>query len=272
MKKIKNILLILLSIISIHAVAQDFPAKQNPPRIVNDYANLLTQQEKNALENKLVQFSNESSTQIAIAIVPSLDGYDKASYAFGLANKWKIGQKGKNNGILILVKPKTSTERGQVFIATGYGVEGAVPDAIAKRIVEHEIIPYFNKGMYYKGLDQATNVIMQLTRGEYTADDYKKATSGSAAPYPIGVIFLIIIVFAIWGKVRRARHYAIGHNLPFWIALGMLSSASRSHSGSFGSFSSGSGSFGGFDGGGFGGGFGGFGGGSFGGGGAGGSW
>jgi len=80
------------------------------------------------------------------------------------------------------------------------------------------------------------------------------------------IIFLLIIIFSIMGRVRRARHYAVGHNLPFWIALGMLSSTGRSHGGSFGNFSSGSGSFGG------GSGFSGFGGGSFGGGGAGGSW
>jgi uncharacterized protein len=120
--------------------------------------------------------------------------------------------------------------------------------------------------MYYKGLDEATSRIMELTRGEYTADEYREATSGSAgSSIPIIILFLIVIIFSIIGRARRARHYAVGHNVPFWIALGMMSSG-RSHGGSFGNFSSGGGSFGG------GGGFGGFGGGSFGGGGAGGSW
>lgn len=264
---LKSIIIVFLSIVSLNVLAQNYPDKPN--RIVNDYANFLSQQEQNALENKLVNFSRETSSQIAIAIVPTLDGYDPASYAFGLGEKWGIGQKGKNNGILILVKPKTSTEKGEVYIATGYGLEGAVPDAISKRIVNNEILPYFKQGQYYKGLDQATNVIMELTRGEYTADDYEKQAGNNTAPFPIAIVFLLIIVIAIWSKIRRARHYAIGHNLPFWIALGMLNSASnRSHHGSFGNFSSGSGSFGGFSGGGFGG----FGGGSFGGGGAGGSW
>ena len=98
MKKIKNIILILLSIISINTFAQNFPDKPN--RIVNDYAKFLSVQEQNALENKLVRFSNESSSQIAIAIVPSLDGYDKASYAFGLGEHWKVGQKGKKLWLL----------------------------------------------------------------------------------------------------------------------------------------------------------------------------
>ncbi len=266
MQKIKNnILIILLAIFSLQAYAQEFPEKSN--RIVNDYTNFLSVHERNALEQKLVNFSNQTSTQIAIAIVPSLQGYDASSYAFELGERWGVGQKGKNNGLLILVKPKTSNSKGEVFIATGYGTEGAVPDAIAKRIVENEVLPNFRQGQYYKGLNQAVNTIISLTKGEYTADDYREQTSGNAgSAIPMIIIFLLIIIFSIMGRVRRARHYAVGHNLPFWIALGMLSSTGRSHGGSFGNFSSGSGSFGG------GSGFSGFGGGSFGGGGAGGSW
>lgn len=163
MKKIfRNILLIVLASISLSSYAQNFPDK--PSRIVNDYANLLSPQEQNALENKLVGFSNQTSSQIAIAVVKSLEGYDKASYAYGLAEHWGVGQKGRNNGILILVKPKYQNEDGEVFIATGYGLEGAVPDAITKRIVNNEIIPYFKQEMYYKGLDEATNRIMELTK------------------------------------------------------------------------------------------------------------
>ncbi|MBI9054547.1 MAG: TPM domain-containing protein [Bacteroidales bacterium] len=266
LKKIKYILFVLLSVISINTIAQNFPEKANPPRIVNDYTNFLSTAENHALENKLVQFSYESSTQIAIAIVESLDGYDKASYAFALGEKWGIGQKGKDNGILILVKPKYQNSKGEVFIATGYGLEGAIPDAITKRIVENEILPYFKQGRFYDGLDQATNRIMELTRGEYTADQYYQATkSSSGSAIPGAIIFILIIIFSVVGRAKRARHYSVGHNVPFWIAMGMMSS-NRSHGGSFGNFSSGGGSFGG------GGGFGGFGGGSFGGGGAGGSW
>ncbi len=268
-KKIKYILLILISFISIQTIAQNYP--EHTGNSVNDFTgNFLRNNEINALESKLRKFETETSSAIVIAIVESFDGYDKASYAFGLGEKWGIGKEGKNNGIIILVKPKNQNSKGEVFIATGYGLEGAVPDAITKRLVENEIIPYFKQGMHYKGLDEATNRIMELTRGEYTADEYRQATSGSAAGtgIPVIIIFLIVIIFSFIGRARRARHYAVGHNIPFWIAMGMLSS-NRSHGGSFGNFSSGGGSFGGFSGGG---GFGGFGGGSFGGGGAGGSW
>jgi uncharacterized protein len=252
----------ILSLVSSFAYSQDFPQKPYPPKIVNDFAGLLSAQEQQALESKLVQFSNETSTQIAIVVVKSLNGYDPSQYAFELGDKWGIGQKGKNNGLLILVKPKTSAEKGEVFIATGYGLEGAVPDALAKRIVNNDILPFFRQDQYYHGLDSAVNTIMGLTRGEFTADQYTKKTQG-AEPFSIVIIIIIVIVVSIISRFRQARHYAIGHNLPFWIALGMLSNQSKSSSGGFGSFTSGSGGFGGF---------GGFGGGSFGGGGAGGSW
>jgi uncharacterized protein len=207
--------IIILMLFVLVSPAQEFPEKPNPPRIVNDYANFLNNNEINALENKLVKFSRETSTQIAIVIVKSLNGYSKDQYAFLLGDKWGIGQKGKDNGILILVKPKYQSEKGQVFIATGYGVEGAVPDAVAKRIINKEILPNFENGNNYKGLDDATNRIIELTKGEYTAEEY--ANSGVNAGQIIGpfFIFIFFIIFSIIARFRRARHYSLGHNVPF---------------------------------------------------------
>ncbi|MCD6201488.1 MAG: TPM domain-containing protein [Bacteroidales bacterium] len=261
----KNILTVFLTLfISGMLWAQDFPERPNPPRLVNDFTGFLKPQETQALENKLEQFARETSTQIAIVIVPDLHGYDKADYAQRLAERWGIGQKGKNNGALILVKPKTAHEKGEVFIATGYGVEGAVPDAIAKRIVEYEIIPEFKAGKYYAGLDKATTRLIELTRGEYTADQYVKSHKKESLIGNIFAILIIILVFFVFfGNARRSRHTHIGRsNVPFWTLFFLGGSGGHSR-GSFNNFSSGSGSFGGF---------GGFGGGSFGGGGAGGSW
>lgn len=254
--------LLLISVLSISA--QEFPEKPNPPRLVNDYANFLQPNEISALENKLVQFNNETSTQITIVVIQSLHGYDKAQYAAILGERWGVGQKGKDNGILFLIKPKYGNERGQVFIATGYGVEGAVPDAIAKRIVEKEIIPNFQAGNYYKGIDDAVNTMIELTKGEYTAEEYADSGNVGAIVGPF-LLVILIIIFSILARIRRARHYSVGHDVSFWTALWLASSATRSNSSGWSSFSSGSGSFGG-------GGFGGFGGGGFGGGGAGGSW
>ncbi len=249
---------------SVFLFADDFPKRPYPPRLVNDFTNFLQDHEKNRLEQKLVRFNNETSTQIAIVILKDLKGYDKADYAFGLAEKWGIGQAGKNNGILILIKPKTPESKGEVFIATGYGLEGAVPDAIAKRIVENEILPKFRNSDYFSGLDEATNILMELTKGEYTADEYLKRTNYQNPGIFVWILFIIIfVIFSLVGRARRARQYSLGHNIPFWMALMMMGGSRGSHRGSYGNFSSGGGSFGGFSG---------FGGGSFGGGGAGGSW
>jgi uncharacterized protein len=165
------------------------------------------------------------------------------------------------------VKPKNGLEPGKTFIATGYGIEEYVPDAIANRIIDHEMIPEFKEQNYFGGLQKATNVLISLTRGKFSPEEYYQQTGGGeASPIPFLVIVVFIIIFSIVGRAKRARHYSVGRNVPFWVALTMMGASRGSHGGSFGSFSSGSGSFSG------GGGFGGFGGGSVGGGGAGGSW
>ena len=261
MYHLKSIILFFsLIFLNICVTSQDIPEPPEPPRLVNDYANFLKPEEILRLENKLVTFNNATSTQIVIVAVKSLSGYDKADFAFRLGEKWGVGQKGSDNAIVILIKPKTKREKGEVFIAAGYGLESVVPDAIAKRIVENEIIPYFKQGNFYQGLDAATNTLISLTKGEFTAKQYAKSTKSSAKNYSYFGFLLIIIIIGIIGRFRRARQYSIGHNLPFWVAMSMLGSSMGSRSGSFGNFSSGAGSFGGF------------GGGSFGGGGAGGSW
>jgi uncharacterized protein len=261
-------ILFLINLISGTIIAQEFPDKPVPPRLVNDFAGLLNNNEVNALENKLVAFDDSTSTQIAIVTIDDLHGYEVADYAQRLAEKWGIGQKGLNNGMLILVKTKTDDSQGKVSIEQGYGLEGAIPDITCAEIIDNEIIPAFKNENYYEGLDKATTVLMALARGEYPADKYgkpKKNDYSSYVPFIIFIIVFIIIMFMRSGGGKNQRH--IGKNgLPLWLLLSMMNSGRSSHSGSWGGFSGG----GGFGGGG--GGFGGFGGGSFGGGGASGSW
>ena len=131
------ILSVLFFTVSIDRVfSQDIPERPVPPRLVNDFAGMLKADEVSMLEQKLVAFSDSTSTQIAIVIVPSLGGYDKADYAQRLGEKWGVGQKGKNNGVLILIKPKTAGSDGQVQISTGYGIEGAIPDLLSGEIID----------------------------------------------------------------------------------------------------------------------------------------
>lgn len=265
MHKTKHYLFLLfLWLVSTALHAQSIPEKPVPPRLVNDFTNTLSAQDISRLERKLVDYNDSTSTQILVVLVKDLSGTDPADYAFKLGEKWGAGQKGKNNGIVILVKPKVGNARGQAFIAVGYGLEGLIPDALSKRIVDREMIPSFKEGNYFAGLDKATDAIMGLASGAFTADQYDQQNDGA---WIIPIIVIILIIFMIRASKSSNHIGGRGGNLPFWTAIWLASQAGRgSSSGSWGGFSGGSGGFGG------GGGFGGFGGGSFGGGGAGGSW
>lgn len=235
---------------------ESIPEKPNPPRLVNDFAHILSPDELQSLESKLVAFNDSTSVQIAVVIIPALGGYEKADFAQQLGQKWGVGGSKFDNGFVVLVKPKSASENGEAFIATGYGVEGSVPDATALDIVNNEMIPHFKQNDYYGGINAATDVLMSLVKGEFNADSYGKKKKGSSAIFIL--IIIIIIIFLI--SRNNNNHHTInrsgGGGLLFfpWMMGG-----------------GGSSSGGGFGGGG-GGGFGGFGGGGFGGGGAGGSW
>jgi uncharacterized protein len=192
-------------------------------------------------------------------LMQSVGGYDISEYAVQLFNKWKIGQQEKNNGVLVLA----AIEDRKVFILTGYGIEGVLPDALCKRIVTNDIVPNFKQGDYYGGLDKATNSIMSIVKGEYTADQYMK---GRQKKFPVGglLVALLFFAFVIFSRVNSVRRHSRLNGLSFWAAWMLMNAASGRSHGSFGGFSGGGG-FGG-------GGFGGFGGGMSGGGGAGGSW
>ena len=267
--KIKYALLLLfIALLSGFATrAQEIPARPEPQRLVNDFAGVLSAEQKTSLENKLVGFYQKSSTQIAIVTVKSLSGYDKADFAVKLSEQWGIGQKGKNNGILILVKPKLANEKGEVFVAVGYGLEAVVPDAVARQaLVGAELLPAFKQNDYFKGLDRSTDVLIGLTTGEFTADQYVKAATKGKKSGGAGNLIVIMIVLVVVFVLSRGQSnsHGIGTTRGFLGGLLLGNMLGGSHHGSWNDFSGGGGSSGGD--------FGGFGGGSFGGGGAGGSW
>jgi len=264
MKRINYIFLSIFLISGVVGFSQEIPPRPDPPRLVNDLAGVLTAEQVQQLERKLVDFNDTTSTQITVVTVKSLNGYDRAEFAFKIGEQWGVGQKGKNNGIVVLVKPKYGNDRGQAFIASGYGLEGVIPDAIGERIVQLEMIPNFQENNYFGGLDAATTTLMELASGEFTADQYVNKTQKSPYAFLIPLIIMVIVFFLI--RSSRARSHSVGKSIPFWTAFWLLGSMGGNR-GSWNSFNSGGGGFGGG-----GSSFGGFGGGSFGGGGAGGSW
>ena len=258
---VRYLFFILSVFVCSFSFGQDFPERSKPPKLVNDFANILGDREELILEKKLLTYNNNTSTQIAVVTINSLNGNDISDYSFRLAEKWGIGGKGKDNGVLVLV----ALEDRKMFIATGYGLEGVIPDALAKRIVENYMKPNFRNNNYYKGIDEATSVIMGLASGEFTADQIGRRKIGlSRLIFPLLIIaFFILMSYSRFKRVRGS-HMARS-NLNFLSFLFLMSVMGGSGGRGYNNFSSGSGSFGG-------GGFGGFGGGSFGGGGAGGSW
>lgn len=245
-KKIISIFIIVFAIA--FAQAQDKPLFElsSPNSSVFDKVGFFTADEKQALENKLNQFSRQTSTQIVVAVTPDLYGYDIDDYATRLLEKWKPGQADKDNGLVILIKPKTST-KGEIAISTGYGMEYLVTDALSKRIIETEVIPEFKKGRFYFGIDKAIDTIISLSEGEYTADSYMEQTEKGSGIGGIIVMIILFIVFGFFGNKRRGGGRSIGgSSLPFWMMMGAMGA---SNSGGFGGFSSGGGGFGGFGGG-----------------------
>lgn len=250
---------ILLSIVVLFAsmfALASIPQKTN--RLVHDYASLFTEEQRSYLEYNLVAFDDSTSNQILIITTPSLDGYDISNYAFEIGEKWGVGRAEHNNGLVIVIKPKNQTQ-GRAFIATGYGLEGILPDAVCKEIVDLEMIPHFKKNDYYGGVVAALNIIMPVAAGEYSYQEARDDTSGVIALVITLLVVVVFVVLAFGGNSSKGNNISGGSSgIDPFTAIWLGSMAGRSHGGSFCNFS--------------GGGFGGFGGGSFGGGGAGGSW
>lgn len=257
--KTLHIFALLLLVFPMVLFAQkEIPSPMQPARLVNDFAQILNAGELQELENKLVVFDDSTGVQIVVAIVTSLEGYDKSDFAQRLGQKWGVGGKEFDNGFVILIKPKTTSERGEAFIATGYGVEKFVTDALAWDIVNNEMIPHFKQNNYPAGIHAAVDAIAKFVSGEYKADRYKK--SGKDGKSTAVVVIIIIIVIVVLFSRNNNNHHTIsrggGGTGPVFFPW-----SGGGSSGGFGGFGGGSS-----------GGFGGFGGGRFGGGGAGGSW
>jgi len=222
----------------------------SPPRLVNDFTNTFSTEQRDDLEQILRAYNDTTSTQIYVVTLADLKGYDVSDFAARLGEKWGIGQKDKNNGVLILIKPRIGNERGQVYIATGYGVEHVLNDGRIGRIIDQYMVPYLQNGDYYNATKGAIGAIIKYLSGEFQADEEEDS---SVAPIVVQIIVILFILFILYiGRKNNRGGPSSGGSSGPWRG---------GYYGGWGSGRSG-GSWGG-------GGFGGGGGGSFGGGGAG---
>ncbi len=211
---------------------------------VYDYAHMLTDAERKKLQEKISKYNDSTSTQIVIATIKKLND-DISLYATEWAHKWGIGQKNKGNGIFILI----SRDDHKITIRTGYGVEHLLTDALSRRIIERDIIPYFKQGKFYEGLNTALDTIQKILSGEFTNDTSDSESWPFWAVF-LFIFFMIIIIALVFGNSSGSSGSSSGGGPIIYTSSG----SSSSWGSSSGSSSFGGGFSGGFGGGGFGGG------------------
>lgn len=230
-----GVLLVVIGIFVSVLAAPQFPALTG--RVV-DNANLLSAPARAQLTGKLSLYEQEHSSQVVVVTLPDLQGYSIEEYGYQLGRHWQIGQKELDNGVLLIVAP---TER-KVRIEVGYGLEGALTDALASNIIGTQILPAFRQGNFEAGILQGTDALLQAVKGEYQpiANPQREGVDKR------GLLALFIIVILFWalgggggGGGRKGRWDTLS-------TLGaiVLSSAGRS-AGGFGGFGGGGGGFGG---------------------------
>jgi uncharacterized protein len=203
-------LLLAPTILSI-TQALDIPALRGR---VNDYAGIIRPDKAQQLEERLARFEQESGHQILILTIPSLEGDALEDFSIRVAEKWKIGQKGFDNGAILVVAQKDRKLR----IEVGYGLEGVLPDAIAHRIISEIIVPRFRENDYSGGIEAGLNAIMQVTKGESLAKPARKAQSRRSDPSGVLVLLFMVILLALFVGVAQ-------QSAPRAAASGAISSA-----------------------------------------------
>jgi uncharacterized protein len=231
---------------AIIATATD-PLPPKPTQFVSDGAGILSPQTIVALNSRLETFERDTSNQVIVATFPNVpDGYVLEDFTQRAAEAWGIGQKKDDNGVALFVFPNDRRTR----IEVGYGLEGALPDAIAKRIIENEMIPAFRAGDFDSGVSRGVNAILQAIRGEYkgtgrTSGEMEEGDQGSWIIFLLFILIITITIVANRNAIRRGAYYGPRGRRTVWIPpIGGGGGFSRG-SGGGGRFSGGGGSFGG---------------------------
>ncbi len=241
-------LTLLLAVCCFAAVAQevkDLPPRPQPATLVNDFAHSMSADQVAQLESKLDAYAQSTSTQIAVVTIKTLGDYDVADYTLKLFNTWGVGQKDKNNGIMLLA----AIDDHKMHITTGQGVQGDLTDALCGRIIRNEITPSFKQGDYFTGFSKGVDSIVAATKGEYVG--IAQQPQQQELPSYIIVVMIMVIFFIFWilGKLRRRGGTYMSGGGMGWLGAGWFLGG-----GGFGRGNDDGGGFGGGSGGGFGGG------------------
>ncbi|PVX45138.1 uncharacterized protein C8C85_0913 [Flavobacterium sp. 103] len=254
-KGILQSIFLLLVLFSSNCIFSQFtiPEKPSFQTSVYDYANVLSPEEKAQLEEKLIKYSDSTTTQIVVITIESLKNEDVSQLATKWGQTWGIGGTAKDdNGVIILL---AKNER-KIAINPGYGLEDRLTAGTGGEIIRNIIVPEFKAGSYYQGLDKGTSAIIDVFKGKYKGE--RKQTKGKDFPI-LPIIVIVVIVLILLSKNRNAGGGGNSGNRggggPSLLDVIILSSLGRGGGGGFGGGSSGGGFGGG--GGGFGGGFGG---------------
>lgn len=193
--KIYILFVLVLSSLMVQAQDDDLPEPMSPARLVNDFAGIFNASQLDDLEHIALAYNDTTSTQIYVVTVTDLKGYDVSDFAIRLGEKWQIGQEDKNNGILILIKPRVGNDRGRVFIATGYGVEHILTDGRTGRIIDQYMMPYLQEGDYYNASKAAMTAIIRYLSGEFQADEEKDSTTTSIIGNIVVILFVLFLIY-----------------------------------------------------------------------------
>ncbi len=273
MKRI--LLLTILFLMPLTVLALDAPQLSGR---VNDYARMLSPEAATRLEQKLAAFERDQSTQIVVLTIPTLQGDDIDQFAIRVADQWKIGQKGKDNGVLLII----AKAEHKVRIEVGMGLQGVLPDITAGQIIRNVMGPLLKAGDFDQGITAGVDGIIAATQGEFKATPEQRTNLTRHGGSSTMLTFLIFtgIAAVVLGSISRylgglagaiglplaAGMAFTGLGLGILLLLGAVGLVAGFLLGGMSRGGGGGGGFGGFGGGGFGGGFGGFGGGGFGGG------
>ena len=199
---LKSVLFCFLTLTFFVAEGKQIPDRPNPARLVNDFTNTLSNTEISRLERKLVAYDDSTSNQFAIVIENTLDDDDLFDYSYRIARDWDIGRKGKWNGLLIYV----AVQDRKIGIHVGQGLQGTIPDALAKRIINNIIRPAFREGQYYVGLDRATSTMIDLASGEFQNDE----PAEKEFPWEVLIVIAAIILIIYSNRNDGGGYYRGG--------------------------------------------------------------